>query len=198
MTQVVGFTPEDWPIARDAINAVRRGGLEHPFHRRQSPVSSGDELILIKYTDTAAALGPRNSGGIQFEGDCEIYDHLVTGAATPSPIPTGTANGTYSVGVTLPGQFAWARFSDGKYFVQGGSHYLEGVLQDDIPANSSGGMLCSEDGIDDVEITVNARCDQTYVSGTRVGAGVRPFIGGSPNQCQITILWACCPDIDGD
>jgi hypothetical protein len=167
--------------------------------RRIYPTSSNNRLVLIKYTDTSAALGPRDSGGIQYEGDCEIYDHLVTGASTPSPIPTGTASGQYCMGVLLPGQTAWARFANGIYWVQSASHYLEGVAAEDI-GDSGGNVNVGEgdDGVTAVEIDCLNRCGKLILAGTHVGIGVRPDIGGDPNGCQCRIIWECCPDIDGD
>lgn len=64
--RIVGFRESEWPAARDAINHVRRGALEHPFHRRIQPVLSatGSEIFRIDLTPVDECFGNRDSGGV--------------------------------------------------------------------------------------------------------------------------------------
>lgn len=122
-------------------------------------------LILIKYTDPDALLGPRNNGGIQWEGDCEVYDHLVTGAAEPSPRPTGTASGAYCQGLVVPGEYVWARFSNGKYWVQSALHMVRATA-----ISSDEATVTTEYGTVEVEFTgLCSSSDEEIVSGQVVG-----------------------------
>jgi hypothetical protein len=141
--RIVGFRESDWPAARDAINQVRRGGLEHPFHRRRGPVLDSAPNYGIAQWHGPNLLGTDDTTGVSHTGSATITNHLIFGVASTDDAVT--VSGAYLRTVVLPGDFIWVieGVDDIYYAIAGGVVYLDGTYNDDgtMAADVGGGTL---------------------------------------------------------
>lgn len=162
--------------------------LANTFDRERDccrPIAS-NRFVLVQYTGTGSALGPRDSGGVAWEGDGYVVDYLITGATAPDTPVTVTLSGRYAKGLTFPNEYAWARFAHGKYWIIGGSQTFFGSTAEDW-ADGSG--LAT---VHDVDLECVEACSETLVEGTVVYLNLDPNPGG---DLIISAIRACCSPI---
>lgn len=158
--------------------------------RRVYP-ASGSRLVLCKYVGTTNALGPRNSNGIAYEGNVDVYDHLVTGTTAPSPIGTGTGSGKYCKGIILPNQLFWARYANDKYWAIDGAQCLKGTVAEDF-AGGVGDVTFYYDSGATVDISCEDLCGDIITSGTTVVVNAT-FLSPVGSEITLYVVRTCCP-----
>lgn len=148
--------------------------------------SLGGKAILCQCKTTTTALGPRDSGGVEYEGDGYVVDYLVTGASGPDTPTTITLSGKYSRGLTFPNEYVWARKSNGKYWIIQGSETFSGSPAADMP-NGVGDVT-----IRGVDIACVDDCGETIVQNTKLKLQLELDSGSG---CIVYVVKTCCADI---
>jgi hypothetical protein len=192
--QVVGFPSlADYNRVVDAVNTVRRGALEHPFHRRQGPVG-GDESAYFRIAhDVAVFAGCRDSDGIAYE----IEGYRVTAMDPVTFEITGTASVTETInarhfdGLLVPGLTYLCERQFGKWVpsVHGQTYFSRCLALDDIGSG-----------------TIRIYLDESPVVSVEVEAVIVP--GGEPvatgSDCTafwdaarklMIVNWGACPPV---
>lgn len=143
MPGVVFKSMEEFQQMAKAVNAVNRGALEHPFHRRRGPVLQSNDLELMVLTaDEDIPLGPNGGSGpnIGTSGMAHIVNPTTREADEDHEYELNTlwigsnllfpAYVTGTVGALLyPSNTCWAlNLGDAYYAVHGGTPTFEGVM----------------------------------------------------------------------
>lgn len=183
MTGVVFPSMEAYGNMAKAVAAVNRGGMEHPFHRRQLPVGTGTYLGLAQYgTDNDLYLGPMDQTGVQIEGTGTM---LGTPGQT-SPEPDRDIDATYLRSVVAPGDFFWGvDTGETIYAVCGGTTFLVGDVDDDLTILTH---------YTNIRVAYGPFCGGTqgdnYVMGQQLGI---MFTWTYPNGGGFVVITNCCP-----
>jgi hypothetical protein len=183
--RIVGFRESDWPAARDAINQVRRGGLEHPFHRRRGPVLGASASLVLFQWNGSDFLGPPTLTGVSTTGSATLVDHLVLGGGSASG-GTITIDATYLRSLVPPEDFGWAmEGADGTYYaVTGGMIYFDGTM-------GSGQTFSADAGIAQIEAgPVIDICSGSLIEGQIVKT---IFRYNSLDAGSFAVVDSCCP-----
>lgn len=179
---LVAFTATEFPIARDAINQVRRGAMEHPFFRRRGIVleSVGPFLMYVDSSVTTP-LGPITGGGIAMTGNCYF---------------NGNASDLQSVrfdhinGIVFPTQAFFAMQEGGLlYAMSGGYTAINGTAVADMALGV--GDITVTYGVSTYDIEVADACGEIIVEGTEVKAVLEINSDGY----QFGVVKTCCPPV---
>lgn len=184
MSRVGGFSESDAIRIGHAVRVIEKGGIEHPFHRRQVPVIAGSELVVLRNADTTF-LGRITDTGITTTIDATY------GSDTISDV-----DGAYINTVIPPGCFFWAlQLSTGWHAVSGGVTYIEGTINSDLdlvyPGFDNSGSYEQ-----DIPVGVTQLCDEVeLVEGMKAGA---IYLGGGdytgqPGSFGFRVIHTCCP-----
>lgn len=189
--RIVGFSESDWPIARNAINQVHRGGTDHPYYRRQNIAGGAEEPRLVKNGTTDKIGGPRNSGGISHEVLCYFVDadgNHSTDAADRVTVNFSRLNAVCfcadnpTTHMSTSNLYcAWViPWQDGKYLaICGGTAYFEGETQADSMVLPGLGF------VDTPEVECTGFCGEEFPENT----GVAVQVYGE----ELRIIATCCP-----
>lgn len=209
MAQVIGFTPEDWPEARDAINAVRRGGLEHPFHRRQSPVNGGEVFLFRIDTNETSFGGSRNSGGVLHE--VTGWPVISADGSFDFTTDSGSAveiNAKHFDGLLVPGRYYNCIQQFGKWVPadHGQSQFSRCQAMDAITHDTPGTIrvyLRNSGTPEYIEVeAIVPTCADLVFGGDPIASG-EPVVEGScctafwdAERQVMVVTWAACPPVE--
>lgn len=179
MPGVVFKSMEEFQQMAKAVNAVNRGGLEHPFYRSKNPAVTSAYLALMQYTDTDEFLGPMDITGVKITGTGNV---IGTPGAGVTPETGRDLDATYLASVIPPDGFFWGvDTGETCYAVCGGLIFLQGLVTADGANTADIGVT----GGGTIEVEFAPLCSDNLFEGQTVGL---IFAGASFIQ-----IAACCP-----